>query len=95
MFSKISENMLFCWGPTMYNQKGGSMNSFGYNNGAFIFIVGLILFFIKVLLVQISYNIVMPRILSSYNVNMMRYRPLSFIEAIFLVILFNNLFSRF
>ena len=94
MFSKISENMLFCWGPTMYNQKGGSMNSFG-NSGVFLFVVGLILFFIKVLLVQISYNIVVPRLLSSYNINMMRYRPLSFVEAIFLVILFNNLFSRF
>jgi hypothetical protein len=93
MFSKMSENMLFCWGPKMYNQTGGG-NSFN-TNGAFIFLVGLIIFFIKVLLVQISYNIVVPRLLSSYNVNMMRYRPLSFVEAIFLVILFNNLFSRF
>ena len=94
MFSKMSENMLFCWGPKMYNQSGGSLNSMG-SNSAFIFCVSLVLFFIKVLLVQISYNIVAPRLLSSYNINMMRYRPLSFIEAIFLVILFNNLFSRF
>jgi hypothetical protein len=48
-----------------------------------------------VLLVMISYNIVVPRILESYSVDMQRFRTISFLESIFLVILFNNLFSRF
>jgi hypothetical protein len=64
-------------------------------NGFMLFLITLCLFLIKVLLVMISYNIVVPRILESYSVDMNKFRPITFLESIFLVILFNNLFSRF
>ena len=64
-------------------------------NGFMLFLITLCLFLIKVLLVMISYNIVIPRILDSYSVDMKRFRTITFLETIFLVILFNNLFSRF
>ena len=93
MFNKIAENVLFCnLGPKLA-QTGGA-NSIN-TNFLWIFLNALGLLLIKILLVQISYNIVVPRILASYNVNMSKYRPLNFIEALFLVILINNLFSRF
>jgi hypothetical protein len=64
-------------------------------NGFMLFLITLCLFLIKVLLVMISYNIVVPRILESHSVDMQRFRTITFVESIFLVILFNNLFSRF
>jgi hypothetical protein len=68
----------------------------GSRGGGFmLFLITLCLFLIKVLLVMISYNIVVPRILESYSVDMQRFRTITFLESIFLVILFNNLFSRF
>jgi hypothetical protein len=69
--------------------------SSGSGTGIILFIITLCLFLIKVLLVMISYNIVIPRILDSYSVDMRRWRTITFLESIFLVILFNNLFSRF
>ena len=64
-------------------------------NGFMLFLITLCLFLIKILLVMISYNIVVPRILESYSVDMQRFRKITFVEAILLIILFNNLFSRF
>jgi uncharacterized membrane protein YccC len=64
-------------------------------NGFMLFLITLCLFLIKVLLVMISYNIVVPRMLDSYSVDMKRFRTITFLESIFLVILVNNLFSRF
>lgn len=74
---------------------GGAIAGTNAGTGFLLFIITLAMFFIKVLLVMISYNIVIPRILDTYSVDMSRWRPLTFLEAIFLVILFNNLFSRF
>jgi hypothetical protein len=74
---------------------GASVMPESSGNGFILFLITLCLFLIKVLLVMISYNIVIPRILESYSVDMQRFRTITFVEAIFLVILFNNLFSRF
>jgi hypothetical protein len=74
---------------------GASVMPESSGNGFMLFLITLCLFLIKVLLVMISYNIVAPRILESYSVDMQRFRTITFVEAIFLVILFNNLFSRF
>jgi hypothetical protein len=97
MFSSVIENFLFN-GSSAKMMKGGAgagaMDG-SYNNGFLFFIIALAMFFIKVLLVMISYNIVVPRLLESYGNDMTKFRQLNFLEGIFLVILFNNLFSRF
>ena len=60
-----------------------------------LFLMMILVFFIKVILVQWSYNRIFP--LLRYNVvghSERNFRPLTFIESIVVVILFNNLFSR-
>jgi hypothetical protein len=95
MFSSVIENFLFN-GSSAKMMKGGAVAMEGaYSNGFLFFIIALSMFFIKVLLVMISYNIVVPRLLESYGNDMTKFRQLNFLEGIFLVILFNNLFSRF
>ena len=101
MFGSLVEHFIFNsqnGGATMKKMIGGAAAaaSEGSSGNVFmLFIITLCLFLIKVLLVMISYNIVVPRILESYSVDMQRFRTISFLESIFLVILFNNLFSRF
>ena len=99
MFNSLVENFLFnssqmALRPKKSMSMSGGSNDMG-GSGFLIFLISLSIFFIKVLLVMISYNIVIPRILDSYGADMSRWRPLTFVESIFLVILFNNLFSRF
>jgi hypothetical protein len=95
MFSSVIENFLFNGGATKM-MKGGAVAMEGaYSNGFLFFIIALAMFFIKVLLVMISYNIVVPKLLESYGNDMTKFRQLNFLEGIFLVILFNNLFSQF
>ena len=103
MFGSLVEHFIFNSrnsGTVMKKMIGGAAaaaaSSEGSSgNGFMLFIITLCLFLIKVLLVMISYNIVVPRILESYSVDMQRFRTITFLESIFLVILFNNLFSRF
>ena len=101
MFGSLVEHFIFNsqnGGATMKKMIGGAAaaaSEGSSGNGFMLFIITLCLFLIKVLLVMISYNIVVPRILESYSVDMQRFRTISFLESIFLVILFNNLFSRF
>jgi len=99
MFGSLVEHFIFNsqnGGGIMKKMSGGvSVMPETSGNSFMLFLITLCLFLIKVLLVMISYNIVMPRILDSYSVDMQRFRTISFVEAIFLVILFNNLFSRF
>jgi hypothetical protein len=99
MFSSLVEHFMYNSQNStgiMKKMTGGvSVMSETSGNSFMLFLITLCLFLIKVLLVMISYNIVIPRILDSYSVDMQRFRQISFWEAIFLVILFNNLFSRF
>jgi len=60
-------------------------------NGFIAFIVVLFVIVIKVFIVMISYNIVVPRIMDSWGRDMTRFRPITFAESFFLVLLFNNL----
>ena len=97
MISKFIENLVMNkMGGTM---KGGGSNNSGGNGtgfyGFYVFFFSLFMLIIKSFLVMISYNLVIPRILVSYNVNMTQYRPITFIEGLLLVILFNNLFNYF
>lgn len=74
---------------------GGSTKKFipeGDNVQIFLFV--FVVFFIKVYLVQFSYNYIAPKLMSDFG-NLSRdkqFEPMSFTQAIFLVILFNNLF---
>ena len=102
MFGSLVEHFIFNSrnsGTVMKKMMGGAAAAVAAEgssgNGFMLFLITLCLFLIKVLLVMISYNIVVPRILESYSVDMQRFRTISFLESIFLVILFNNLFSRF
>jgi hypothetical protein len=102
MFGSLVEHFIFNSrnsGTVMKKMMGGAAAAVAAEgssgNGFMLFLITLCLFLIKVLLVMISYNIVVPRILESYSVDMQRFRTISFLETIFLVILFNNLFSRF
>lgn len=92
MFNSIVENFTLAKSSAKIVQSGGSEK---IGNGFMIFFISLSVFFIKVLLVMISYNIVVPRILENWGNDLRRFRPITFVESIFLVILFNNLFSRF
>jgi hypothetical protein len=59
-----------------------------------LFLILILTFFIKVILVQWSYNTIFP--LLRYNMtgnNVKDFRPLTFVESIVVVILFNNLFN--
>lgn len=69
-------------------QKGGAMkgskNSFAFLN---ILLITIVFFLIKVAFVYWTYNEVMPKILEH------KFRPLTFPEAILLVILVQSLFK--
>ena len=102
MFGSLVEHFIFNsqnGGAAMKKMMGGAAAAVAAEgssgNGFMLFLITRCLFLIKVLLVMISYNIVVPRIFESYSVDMQRFRTISFLETIFLVILFNNLFSRF
>jgi hypothetical protein len=58
------------------------------------FLVILVVFLIKSWLVQWSYNTIMPKLISNMTGTDRNFRRLSYLEAIVVVILFNNLFNR-
>ena len=79
------------------NQKGGNNGMFSndpFNSGTLFFIT-IIFLIIKVLIVMICYNYIVPRLMISYNVDISKFRYLNFLESLILVILFNNLFCNF
>ena len=60
-----------------------------------LFLMMILIFFIKAFLVQWSYNRIFPLLRYNMTGNSTKdFRPLTFIESIIFVILFNNLFSR-
>ena len=59
-----------------------------------LFLMIFLVFFIKVFLVQWSYNRIFPLLRYNMTGQQGNFRPLTFIESIIFVILFNNLFSR-
>ena len=63
-------------------------------NSLSLFLMVVLVFFIKVFLVQWSYNRIFPVLRYNMTGNNKDFRPLTFIESIIVVILFNNLFSR-
>lgn len=83
----------------MRNMSGGGkmdrVSSGAGVSGLYVFLFSLLMLLVKAFLVMLSYNYVMPDLLSSYGVDMRSYRPLTFVNALLLVILFNNLFNYF
>ena len=64
-------------------------------NSLSLFLMVILVFFIKAFLVQWSYNRIFPVLRYNMIGNSTKdFRPLTFIESINVVILFNNLFSR-
>lgn len=59
-----------------------------------LFLMLVLTFFIKVILVQWSYNTIFPVLRYNMTNNTVKdFRPLTFVESIVVVILFNNLFG--
>tara|TARA_B100000287_G_scaffold394157_1_gene407992 strand:- start:398 stop:628 length:231 start_codon:yes stop_codon:yes gene_type:complete len=58
------------------------------------FLIIFAVFLIKSWLVQWSYNNIMPKLIFNMTGNQRNFRRLSYLEAIIVVILFNNLFNR-
>lgn len=59
-----------------------------------LFLMLILTFFIKVILVQWSYNTIFPLLRYNMTNNTVKdFRPLTFVESIVVVILFNNLFN--
>ena len=79
----------------MISLMGGSSKAFlpedNFKKLLFVFVI----FFIKVYLVKFSYNLVAPKLISDFRQENKdkQFEPMTFTQAIFLVILFNNLFK--
>ena len=58
-----------------------------------LFLMVILTFFIKVILVQWSYNTIFPVLRYNMTNIVKDFRPLTFVESIVVVILFNNLFG--
>jgi len=92
MFYDLVQNLVFNSNSSKKQIGGGSSDT--YSSGT-VFFTMLAVFIIKVLLVMISYNILGPRMLEKWGKDPSTFRPITFVEGIFIVILFNNLFTRF
>ena len=82
---------------------GGNLMSKSFNsniegaNFLYLFAMSLLLLIIKGVLVQVTYNYIAPKLVNNVNSNydFKKFRRLNLIEAILIVILFNNLFNPF
>jgi len=81
----------------MISLMGGSTKNFMPSGNMQTFLFVFVIFFIKVYLVQFSYNYVAPKLMSDFgnklDKNQKQFEPMTFTQAIFLVILANNLFK--
>ena len=58
-----------------------------------VFFMIILVIFIKTYIVQLTYNIMWPKIVQNSGGDASRFRPLSFYEALMMVILFSFLFG--
>ena len=58
-----------------------------------VFFMIILVIFIKTYIVQITYNIMWPKIVENSGGDNSRFRPLNFYEALMMVILFSFLFG--
>jgi len=77
----------------MISLMGGSTKSFlPQGDKVQTFLIMLLIFLVKVYLVQFSYNYVAPKLIKDFGNKDTDFTRLTFTQAIFLVILANNLF---
>tara|TARA_B100000700_G_C14950208_1_gene811283 strand:+ start:882 stop:1124 length:243 start_codon:yes stop_codon:yes gene_type:complete len=77
----------------LFKLAGGGSDLFKKDSMDVYFYV-LVLFIIKVFLVQYSYNVIAPRLIMNWQDKQIKnFRPLSFLEASMFLILANNLFT--
>lgn len=80
----------------MISLMGGSTKKFMPEGNMQTFLFVFVVFFIKVYLVMFSYNYVAPKLIGDFHQGLnnkdYQFEPMSFTQAIFFVILFNNLF---
>lgn len=80
---------------------GGGLSPKSFENMApsfELFLMSIFMLLIKGLIVMLSYNLIAPKLISNFKTQynpQQEFRPLSFWEGILVVILFNNLFSRY
>lgn len=80
---------------------GGMMpKSFGKDTSTTflgLMLLALVILLIKGILVMLTYNIMAPKLMLNYNeqYDIRTFRRMNLIEAILMVILFNNLFSSY
>jgi hypothetical protein len=85
--SKYSMKMLQNGGvKTMLSPQSGS-------NFLIVFILSLIFLFIKAWLIQITYNGIGPKLMVNIGANITNFQPLTFMDAVLLTILAQNLFN--
>ena len=73
---------------------GGGVNGITKHNSMDPFLYLLIFFFIKIFLVQYTYNTIAPRLIMNFSDrSISNFRPLTFMEAAMFLILANNLFT--
>jgi hypothetical protein len=74
---------------------GGNSKLLSNQNTSELFFVLLLIFLIKVFLVQYSYNTIAPKLIQNWNHNSnpSYFKQLTYLEAALFVILANNLFS--
>jgi hypothetical protein len=77
------------------NMMGGGKSMITDKNTSEIFLLLLLVFLIKVFLVQYSYNTIAPKLIQNWNQDSKpsRFKQLTYLEAALFVILANNLFS--
>lgn len=74
---------------------GGGKSMVTDKNTSEIFLLLLLVFLIKVFLVQYSYNTIAPKLIQNWNQDSKpsQFKQLTYLEAALFVILANNLFS--
>jgi hypothetical protein len=74
---------------------GGAAKVMNSGTGWFsLFLVTLFFFFVKAWLIYVTYNMVVPKIMASMNVQGWdRFREISYWDALLMMILFNNLMN--
>lgn len=77
------------------NMMGGGKSMITDKNTSEIFLLLLLVFLIKVFLVQYSYNTIAPKLIQNWNQDSRpsQFKQLTYLEAALFVILANNLFS--
>ena len=83
--------------PVLFGQSGGGQHKVDSTTGLLLFGIIIILFLIRSYIVQFAFNRVVPSLIVNTTAEpdkiLNHFRPLSYVEAIFLTLLISSLFS--